>query len=100
MKWTEAFADFLSKTIGVRTIPLSYVVREEVNVPTTAPELLRGKVYSEKHGSVEGELVARAFHDHPLYKDDNAKVCWHLKEATMSTSYAASIKPYQQGKNG
>jgi len=48
MKWTEAFTDFLSKTIGVRTIPLAYVVREEVNVPTTAPALLRGKSYSEK----------------------------------------------------
>ena len=100
MKWTEAFTDFLSKTIGVRTIPLAYVVREEVNVPTTAPALLRGKSYSEKHGSVEGELVARASHDHPLYKDDNAKVYYNLEEATRSTSYAASIKPYQRGKDG
>ena len=44
--------------------------------------------------------VARASHDHPLYKGDNAKVYYYLEEATRSTSYAASIKPYQRGKDG
>ena len=27
IKWTEAFQDFLSRVIGVRTIPLAYVIR-------------------------------------------------------------------------
>ena len=26
IKWTEAFRDYLHRTIGVRTIPLAYVI--------------------------------------------------------------------------
>ena len=33
MKWTEAFQDYLHRTIGVRTIPLAYITRETVDVP-------------------------------------------------------------------
>ena len=29
MKWTESFADFLNRVIGMRTIPLSYVTRQD-----------------------------------------------------------------------
>jgi hypothetical protein len=32
MNWTEAFTDFLDRVIGVRTIPLCCVIREEVQV--------------------------------------------------------------------
>ena len=49
---------------------------------------------------MEGELVARATHTHALYRDDNSVVYYHLEEATRSTSYAASIKPFQRGKDG
>ena len=52
------------------------------------------------HGSVEDELIARASHEHAKFKDDKAKVHYYLEEATRSTSYAASIKPFQRGKDG
>jgi hypothetical protein len=29
IKWTEAFRDYLHRVIGVRTIPLAYVIRPE-----------------------------------------------------------------------
>ena len=45
-------------------------------------------------------LVARASHTHILFHDDNVTVYHHLEEATHSTFYAASIKPYQHAKNG
>jgi hypothetical protein len=44
--------------------------------------------------------VQCASHTHGLFCDDNAEVYYKLKEATRSTPYADSIKPYQQAKNG
>lgn len=99
VKWTEAFHDYLHRVVGTRTIPLAYVVRSEVNVPAPTA-LLNGQPYSELHGSVEGELIARASHAHALYRDDNAAVYYLLEEATRGTSYAASIKPFQRTKDG
>jgi hypothetical protein len=82
IKWTQAFADFLHREIGVRSIPLAYVIRDEVNIPGTAPALLAGQPHSNKHGSIEAELVACAQHTHALYRDDNANVYYRLEEAT------------------
>ena len=59
IKWTEAFTDYLSRAIGVRMIPLAYVIRPEADVPVAAPALAAGEPYSLEHGSVEQELVAR-----------------------------------------
>ena len=103
MKWTEAFADFLHRTIGVRTIPLAYVTRESTQVAVIAPVLAVDRPHSTENGSVEGEMIARASHEHPhehpLYRDDNSKVYFYLEEATLTTSYAASIKPFQRTKD-
>jgi hypothetical protein len=100
IKWTQAFADYLHRVIGVRMIPLAYVIREEVDVPAAAPTLANGQPHSTEHGSVEAELVARASHNHALYRDDNASVYYKLEEATRTTPYAASIKPFQRAKDG
>jgi len=100
IKWTEAFNDYLHRKIGVRCIPLAYVTRETVAVPADAPPLAPSMPHSTQFASVEGDLVARASHGHPLYREDNASIYYDLEEATRSTSYAASIKPYQRTKNG
>eukprot|EP00957_Ditylum_brightwellii_P136881 10438537-Ditylum_brightwellii.AAC.1 len=72
IKWTESFADFLSKKIGVRNIPLAYVIWKDVNTPHPIPNRLRDKPYTAMYDSVEADLVALAPHDHPNYKEDNA----------------------------
>ena len=100
MKWTESFPVFLGKVIGSRMIPLSYVIRPEVQVPAVAPPLANNQPHSTEHGSVEAELIARASHDHPLYRDDNDKLFGLLEEATRSTNFAASIKPFERTKDG
>jgi hypothetical protein len=46
------------------------------------------------------ELITGASHGHPLFREDNAAVCYKLEEAMRATSYAASIKPFQRTKNG
>jgi len=100
MKWTEAFPDFLRQVIGVRTIPLIYVIRTDENVPAAAPALATHQPHSEMHGSVEGELIARASHNHPLFRNDNGQVYHYLEEATRTTVYAASLKPFQRARDG
>ena len=90
MKWTEAFQDYLHRTIGVRTIPLAYITRETVNIPAMPPPQEANKPHSTEHGSIEFELIARASHDHELYKEDNGSVYYHLEVATCGTIYSAS----------
>ena len=100
IKWTEAFQDHLHQVIGVRMIPLAYVIRANEDVPAAAPPLQVGQSHSDAHGSIEGKLIARASHTHALFWDDNAAVYYALEEATRSSSYAASIKPFQRSRNG
>ena len=81
-------------------IPLAYVIQIDPQVPGPAPTLAPNQPHSTEHGSVEGELIVRASHTHALFRDDNSVVYYHLEEATRGTSYAASIKPFQRGKDG
>ena len=100
MKWTEAFQDYLHRVIGVRVIPLAYIIRADSGVPMPAPPLAPNQPHSEVHGSIEYELVERASQEHPLFRDDNSEVYLKLEEATHRMMYAASTKPFQCAKNG
>jgi hypothetical protein len=100
IRWCEAFRDYLHRVVGARTIPLAYVIREDEEVPAAVPTLANNQPYSTTYGSVEAELIGRASHDHGLYRDDNAEVYFKLEEATRSTPYADSIKPFQRTKDG
>jgi hypothetical protein len=71
-----------------------------VNVPAAALALAQNQPHSNEHESVTGELVARASHEHALFRDHNASVYHYLKEATRSTAYAASIKPSSEERMG
>ena len=86
IKWMEAFQDHLHRVIGVRMIPLAYVIRKDEEVPAMAPPLQDGQPHSEAHGSIEGEMIAQASHAHAMFQDDNAAVYYALEEATHSTS--------------
>lgn len=100
LKWAEAFDDYLTRCIGKRNIPLAYVTREEAAPAGVPPALAANLPHSQVYGSVEAELTALATHDHPLYREDNAEVYYALEEATRGTQYAASLKPFQRGKDG
>jgi hypothetical protein len=99
IKWTEAFRDYLHRLIGVRTIPLAYVIRPEAVVPPIGTQAA-GAPHSTEHEAIEAELNARAGHGHALFREDNSAVYYKLEEATRATPYAASIKPFQRAKNG
>ena len=100
MKWTEAFSDHLHRCIGVRMIPLAYVIREQTAVPAACPPLEPNQPFSEANGSIEEDLIQRSLHTHGLFKTDNASVYFKLEEATRSTPQADSIAPFQKKKDG
>ena len=57
--------------------------------------------YSEQHGSLEDELIARASHTHALYKSDNRDVHQLVESAIRDNgAYAATIAPFARTKNG
>ena len=82
IKWTETFQDSLHWIIGVRMIPLAYVIHANVNIPAPPPQLTVDQPHSDECSSVEAELVTHSSHTHALYHDDNSSVYFHLKEAT------------------
>ena len=95
MRWAEVFRDHLFRCVGIRNIPLAYVVREDSNVPAVCPPLATNQPFSEEHGSIKDDLINRASHDDELFRDDNASVYFKLEEATWGTSYVDLIKTFQ-----
>jgi hypothetical protein len=82
IKWTEAFKDYLNQVIGARSILLACVICAEPVVLAAAPPLANGEPHLIEHGSVAAEVIARASHDHALFRDDNPAVYYKLQEAT------------------
>eukprot|EP00957_Ditylum_brightwellii_P048310 3666689-Ditylum_brightwellii.AAC.1 len=100
MQWTKVFDDYLARKIWTRTIYLCYVT---TSIPQTKkPASSHAKVLSHTLDFVSFEeiIVAWASYTHALYHEDNADVYLSLEEAMRDTQYAASIKPFQQVKNG
>ena len=81
-------------------IPLIYTVREHIVPVDALHPLTTDMPHSAIHGSAEEDLIARALHDHPLFKDDSAEVYYNLETALRGTTSIASIKPFQRLKDG
>lgn len=90
VRWNESFLDFLSRIVGDTNIPLACVVRTIDNEDYDAPFDLRNEnCCAEDAGSLEVELIKRALHSHPSFKEDNAAVYCRLEETTKSTVHSA-----------
>ena len=67
---------------------LAYVVRATNNEYYDAPiELMNETCCTEDTGSLEEELIKRASHSHPLFKEDNAAIFCTLEESTRYTAH-------------
>jgi hypothetical protein len=99
-KWLELFVLCLRQKVGVRECPLEYVVREVTAVATVPLPLLAGEPHSEVHGgSIEGNMIMRMSHAHPLFKADNGAVFELIETAVQRTAVAASIAPFHYEQN-
>ena len=73
IKWSPIFLDCLSHTFGSRG-PLSYVLCDDVGVPSEVDDPLLPNAYYGDSGSLLDELHARLPHTGSIYKTDNATV--------------------------
>ena len=99
-QWSESWSIYLDAKLGYRKIPLAYIVRPVSNPPVNPPALMTNRPYSEEHGSVANELIARADHNHGLFAQDNSMLFDDLAAATVGTVYAATIAPFKKKKDG
>ena len=98
LKWIYVLLEVLGTIIGVRGIPLIYVLRADILVAPAMP-LITDWPFSEIHSSIRAELIARASHDHPIFGDDSAKVFQFFEEATRLTSIAPTLAPFKRAKD-
>ena len=49
---------------------------------------------------MEKDIIMRASHTHPYFKEEKSKFYYYIEMATRTTSYAASINLYQKKKTG
>lgn len=101
VEWTESLEEYLSSVYGVRKIPLSYLIRDEV-IPGQIQGLPAGRQlpYSPMYRSFQEELIARATHVHATYATDNEQLYHIISTALKDTPFMASIKRHRGAKNG
>jgi hypothetical protein len=100
-KWLESFVLCLRQKVGVHECPLKYVVRKVAALAAVPPPLLAGEPHSEVHGgSIEGNMIARMSHVHPLFKVDNGAVFELIETVVRGTAVAALIAPFRCEQNG
>lgn len=100
MKWIDSFKLHLRSCYGVDGVPLAYVVRKVKLVEPTAPPLLANQPFSEKHGSLIEELIARTSHQHPNFAVDDGVVFDKIESVLRNTPFYASIAPHRKGRTG
>ena len=77
--------------------PLSYILRDEVEVAAEALDPAFGTINSV-YGSQRDEIAARASHATPQYQVDNAKVFELLNDAIGSHKQVKTDQRIHQGK--
>ena len=107
LRWSESFNFFCYNTFGVRTVPLSYIIRDKIEVTpeigtdanVTYDPCLRDKAHGTS-GSVLDDMIQCTSHTHSLYIRDNASVFTMIEEASRGTHFGNTIQPFKRGKHG
>ena len=99
IKWVPVFLDCLTRSYGING-PLSYVLRDDPEVPDEANDPLQATSYFGASGSLHDELTARLSHDGPIYKNDNCSVFLKIEKASRGTSVESTVKAFSRRKDG
>ena len=99
IKWVPVLHDCLARSYGING-PLSYVLREESDVPDEATDPLQPDSYYGASGSLHEELTARLPHSGPIYKNDNCSVFLKIEKASRGTSVESTVKAFSRRKDG
>lgn len=97
MKLLDQFPGFLRESLGVRKVPLSYVIR--TNNTNLGP--LGAQVpWSYGMNSMTEELIAHLPLSGPGYQEDNALVFTYLMQSLANSQHLASITRFQASRDG
>ena len=88
--WCEKNISEMCNQIGIREIPLLYLMRPK-SIPGTPPKLLEGLPYSAEYPSVEETIIAFATHSHPLVREDKKLLFSKLEDAWQGTELDSVI---------
>lgn len=99
INWVPSFRDYCSSIFGALG-PLSYILRDESDVPSEADDPLDQNKHFGKAGSLFLELEARLPHDGPIFRQDNGRIYMKIAEAVKGTSVDSTIKPFMRTKDG
>lgn len=100
LKWKDSALTFFNNVLGVRDIPLAYVIRKEATPPHLPPPLMPNKPYSGEFGSCKAELIARASHENEEFQADNAMVFNFLDQGLRESIYVSCIDPFRETEDG
>ena len=99
-KFVERFTEYCKGIRGESGTPLYYLARPIVTPPPTAPNLLAGLLWSEEHGTFDGELIARFPMDHATASVDKAKLYDLLVAATKGHTSHAALTAHRDTRDG
>ena len=89
----------LRDRLGVRKIPLSYVIRDTAD-PGNVPLPQADQPTSTDFTSITEELIHYAPHQGDEYEEDNAKVFQIMQDMVAGTSFESSVKGHQRRRDG
>ena len=90
---------YVKTQIGVRGIPLSYVIRES-DAPAALEPLDDDVPYSASNGSFHDELENHMPHSGVGWREDNAQVFNLLLSVLQTSTFVTSLKGFQTTRNG
>ena len=99
IKAMDLLPSHLRDRLGVRKIPLSYVIHDEV-APAPIGHLAVNKATAAEYSSIAEELIACVPLSGDHYNEDNAKVFQIIQDMVNGTSFESSIKAHQRLRNG
>ena len=99
VKAMDLLPGHLRERLGVRKIPLSYVIRENV-LPAPVQAQAIGSATGPDYNSIADELIMCVPHTGDEYDEDNAKVFQIIQDLVGGTSFESSIKAHQRNRNG
>ena len=93
MKSIDMFPYFLRDKLGVKNMPLSYVIWEHA-VSGVPYYLVSNRPYGTGYTQLMDELIEHATHDGPAFAEDNVTVLSLLQGMLVDTSHMSSMKPF------
>jgi hypothetical protein len=96
-KWVDSFILHLSQKVGVRNAPLDYIVQDIAAIDPIPPAHQVGDPHSIETGSIDGDLMARMPHNHPLFKVDDGLTFDMIEMSVRGHDVAATIAPFHCG---